>query len=79
MCLPGYAADDQDWLGLDLRTCADHYSRDATSAAIRRRMESLPPTETPKGRRGQQLMAAALLTRTKEPPPPEQHLGQRPV
>ena len=28
LCLAGYTPDDADWLGLDLRTCADHYTKD---------------------------------------------------
>ena len=67
MRLPGgYVPDDQDWLGLDLRTCADHFTRDATSQAIRRRMECLPVVEEGRERRERQLMVAGLLTRTKD-------------
>ena len=39
--LPGYAPDAWDWLGLDMRTCADHYTRDATSKGIRAYTEKI--------------------------------------
>ena len=65
MQLPTYVPDNWDWLGLDSKTCAGHYTQDATTIADKAVMSKLPVVD-PKDRRTQVLLTKVFLTRIKD-------------